>query len=277
MPSIITSTGNERIKRIRSLRMRKERDKTGLTFVEGIRSVVEAVQVEAPIDVLVVCPKLLKGKPGWDAVAMARSREVEVIEVDETVFRTMSKRDGPQGIAAVLKQRWERLQDIEPEVGATWVALESAADAGNIGTIVRTCDATGAEGVILLDNTADPFDPVAMRASTGAVFTTRLVRASFAEIREWAQEYGLTMVGTAGDATEDYRTADYGPSTLIVMGSERAGLPPQYQAQCDLMVSIPMRGRADSLNLAVATGLVLYEVLHRREQDTAGETTESGA
>jgi len=276
MPSIITSTGNERIKRIRSLRMRKERDKTGLTFVEGIRSVVEAVQVEAPIDVLVVCPKLLKGKPGWDAVAMARSREVEVIEVDETVFRTMSKRDGPQGIAAVLKQRWERLQDIEPEVGATWVALESAADAGNIGTIIRTCDATGAEGVILLDNTADPFDPVAMRASTGAVFTTRLVRASFAEIREWALEYGLTMVGTAGDATEDYRTADYGASTLIVMGSERAGLPPQYQAQCDLMVSIPMRGRADSLNLAVATGLVLYEVLHHRDQSVEA-STEPGA
>lgn len=266
MPTLITSTANERIKRIRSLRMRKERDKTGLTFVEGIRSVVEAVQVEAPIDCLVVCPKLLKGKPGWDAVSIARSREVEVVEVDETVFRTMSKRDGPQGIAAVLKQRWERLQDIEPGTGATWVALESAADAGNIGTIVRTCDATGAEGVILLDNTADPFDPVAMRASTGAVFTTRLVRASFAEIREWAQTYGVTMVGTAGDAAEDYRTADYGTSTLIVMGSERAGLPAPYQAACDRMVSIPMRGRADSLNLAVATGLVLYEVLHQRER-----------
>jgi len=266
MAALITSTANERIKRIRSLRMRKERDKTGLTFVEGIRSVVEAVQVEAPIDCLVVCQKLLKGKTGWDAVAIARSREVEVVEVDETVFRTMSKRDGPQGIAAVLKQRWEHLQDIEPEAGATWVALESAADAGNIGTIVRTCDATGAEGVILLDNTADPFDPIAMHANTGAVFTTRLVRASFAEIREWAQTYGVTMVGTAGDASEDYRTADYGESTLIVMGSERAGLPAPYQAACDLVVSIPMRGRADSLNLAVATGLVLYEVLHQRER-----------
>src|SRR3546814_7653359 len=111
-----------------------------------------------------------------------------------------------------------------------------------------------------------------MRASTGAVFTTRLVRASFAEIREWAQVHGLTMVGTAGDATEDYRTADYGTSTLVVMGSERAGLPPEYQAACDLMVSIPMRGRADSLNLAVATGLVLYEVLHHRDPS---EHTES--
>lgn len=266
MPALITSTANERIKRIRALRMRKERDRTGLTFVEGIRSVVEAVQVEAPIDVLVVCPKLLRGKPGWDAVAIARSRDVEVVEVDEAVFRTLSKRDGPQGIAAVLRQRWERLRDIVPGDGSTWVALESAADAGNIGTIVRTCDATGAEGVILLDHTADPFDPVAMRASTGAVFTKRLVRASFVDVREWAQAHGMTVVGTAGDADADYRAADYGARTVILMGSERAGLPEAYRAACDLVVSIPMRGRADSLNLAVATALVLYEVLHRREQ-----------
>lgn len=270
MSPLITSTANERIKRIRALQMRKERDKTGLTFVEGIRSVVEAVQVEAPLEHLVVCPKLLRGKTGWDAVAIARSRDVEVIEVDEPVFRTLSKRDGPQGIAAVLKQRWERMQDIAPEAGATWVALESAADAGNIGTIVRTCDATGAEGVILLDHTADPFDPVAMRASTGAVFTTRLVRASFPELRDWAKANAMTIVGTAGDAAEDYRTADYGPSTIVLMGSERAGLPQEYQAACDLMVSIPMRGRADSLNLAVATGLVLYEVLHQRDGRRAG-------
>lgn len=273
MPGLITSTANERIKRIRALQMRKERERTGLTFVEGIRSVVEAVQVEAPIDALVVCPKLLKGKTGWDAVALARSREVEVIEVDEPVFRTLSKRDGPQGIAAVLRQRWERLRDIEPGDGSTWVALESAADAGNIGTIVRTCDATGAEGVILLDHTADPFDPVAMRASTGAVFTSRLVRSSFPELREWAQAHGLTMVGTAGDAAEDYRTADYGARTIVLMGSERAGLPEAYQAACDRMVSIPMRGRADSLNLAVATGLVLYEVLHQREGRRPSERT----
>ncbi len=271
MAALITSTANERIKRIRSLRMRKERDKTGLTFVEGIRSVVEAVQVEAPIDCLVVCQKLLKGKTGWDAVAIARSREVEVVEVDETVFRTMSKRDGPQGIAAVLKQRWERLQDIEPETGATWVALESAADAGNIGTIVRTCDATGAEGVILLDNTADPFDPVAMRASTGAIFTTRLVRANFDVFREWARERGIVVVGTSGVADEDYRTADYGDRTVLLMGSERAGLSDAYRSLCDQLVSIPMRGRADSLNLAVATALVLYEVLHRREDQNEGQ------
>lgn len=266
MAAIITSTANARIKKVRALRMRKERDEQQLAFVEGIRSVVEAVQVQAPIDHLVICSTLLKGQVAWDAVNLARAAGTEVIEVDEMVFRTLSKREGPQGIAAVVRQRWETLEDILPVAGETWVALEEAADAGNIGTVVRSCDATGAEGVILLDHTADPYDPVAMRASTGAVFTKRLVRATFDEFVDWAKRRGVTIVGTAGDATEDYRTADYGERTAILMGSERAGLPPERQSVCDLMVAIPMRGRADSLNLAVATALVLYEVLHRREQ-----------
>lgn len=266
MAAVITSTANARIKKIRALRMRKERDEQQLAFVEGIRSVVEAVQVEAPIAHLVVCPALLKGQVAWDAVNLSRAAGVEVIEVDETVFRTLSKREGPQGIAAVVHQRWERLDEVRPAEGETWVALEEAADAGNIGTVVRTCDATGAAGVILLDRTADPYDPVAMRASTGAVFTKRLVRASFDEFVDWAKRRGVTVVGTAGEAAEDYRAADYGQRTAILMGSERAGLPPERQAACDLVVSIPMRGRADSLNLAVATALVLYEVLHQRER-----------
>ncbi|MCK9485461.1 MAG: RNA methyltransferase [Dehalococcoidia bacterium] len=266
MAAVITSTANARIKKIRALRMRKERDEQQLAFVEGIRSVVEAIQVEAPVEHLVICPALLKGQVAWDAVNLARAAGTEVIEVDETVFRTLSRREGPQGIAAVVRQRWERLEDVLPVTGETWVALEEAADAGNIGTVVRSCDATGAAGVILLDHTADPYDPVAMRASTGAVFTKRLVRATFDEFVDWARTRVVTVVGAAGDATHDYRTADYGERTTILMGSERAGLPPERQAVCDVMVAIPMRGRADSLNLAVATALVLYEVLHQRER-----------
>ncbi|MEX1023331.1 MAG: RNA methyltransferase [Dehalococcoidia bacterium] len=265
MAALITSTANERIKRIRGLRMRKHRDESGLAFVEGIRSVVEAVQVEAPIDLLIACPSMLRSQPAWDAVNIARSRGVEVIEVDEAVFRTLSRREGPQGVAAVIRQRWERINDLAPAIGETWVALEEAADAGNIGTVVRTCDATGAAGVILLDHTADPYDPVAMRASTGAVFTARLVRASFAAFIEWAQADGVTVVGTAGEAADDYRSADYGERTVLLMGSERAGLPEEHQRRCDRLVSIPMMGRADSLNLAVASALVLYEVLHFRQ------------
>ncbi|MDP2328300.1 MAG: RNA methyltransferase [Dehalococcoidia bacterium] len=269
-PERITSTANARIKRIRGLRLRKERDEAGLSFVEGIRTVAEAVQLRAPIETLIDCPELLRSPFGRDLVDAARAADIDVIEVSEEVFRTLSRRDGPQGIAAVVRQEWERLQDLRLAPGDRWVALEEAADAGNIGTIVRTCDATGADGIILLDHTADPYDPVAMRASTGAVFTVRLVRATFEQFIEWSRAQGVTVVGTAGDATEGYRTAEYGDRTVILMGSERAGLPPEHQRECDRMVSIPMVGRVDSLNLAVATGLVLYEVLeHRRRAGRA--------
>ena len=269
-PERITSTANARIKRIRSLRLRKERDEAGLAFVEGIRTVAEAIQLRAPVETLVDCPELLRSPFGRDLVDSARTAGIEVIEVSEVVFRTLSKREGPQGIAAVVRQEWERLQDLRLARGDRWVALEEAADAGNIGTIVRTCDAAGADGVILLDHTADPYDPVAMRASTGAVFTTRLIRATFDQFMDWARAQQVTVIGTAGDASDDYRSADYGERTVILMGSERAGLPPERQRQCARMVSIPMVGRVDSLNLAVATGLVLYEVLeHRRRAGLA--------
>ncbi len=269
-PERITSTANARIKRIRSLRLRKERDEAGVAFVEGIRTVAEAIQLGAPVETLIDCPELLRSNFGRDLVDSARSSGIEVIEVSEVVFRTLSKREGPQGIAAVVRQEWERLQDLRLARGERWVALEEAADAGNIGTIVRTCDAAGADGVILLDHTADPYDPVAMRASTGAVFTTRLIRATFDQFIDWARAQQVTVIGTAGDAADDYRSADYGERTVILMGSERAGLPPERQRQCDRMVSIPMLGRVDSLNLAVATGLVLYEVLeHRRRTGLA--------
>jgi RNA methyltransferase, TrmH family len=263
-PERITSTANARIKRFRALRMRKERDEAGLAFVEGIRTVAEAIQLRAGIEAIVDCPELLRSTFGRDLVDTARGAGVEVIEVSEAVFRTLSKREGPQGIAAVVRQEWERLDEVRLKPGGRWVALEEAADAGNIGTIVRTCDAAGADGVILLDHTADPYDPVAMRASTGAVFTVRLVRATFEQFIDWARAQQITIVGTAGDATDDYRSADYGDRTVVLMGSERAGLPPERQRQCDRVVSIPMLGRVDSLNLAVATGLVLYEVLEHR-------------
>ncbi|GMU39163.1 MAG: hypothetical protein AMXMBFR23_00290 [Chloroflexota bacterium] len=269
-PERITSTANARIKRIRSLRLRKERDEAGVAFVEGIRTVAEAIQLGAPVETLIDCPELLRSNFGRDLVDSARAAGIEVVEVSEVVFRTLSKREGPQGIAAVVRQEWERLQDLRLARGERWVALEEAADAGNIGTIVRTCDAAGSDGVILLDHTADPYDPVAMRASTGAVFTTRLIRATFDQFIDWARAQEVIVIGTAGDAADDYRTADYGERTVILMGSERAGLPPERQRQCDRMVSIPMLGRVDSLNLAVATGLVLYEVLeHRRRAGLA--------
>lgn len=264
MSSIITSTANERIKRIRALRMRKERDRTGLAYVEGIRTVTEALLLDVPLAALVVAPDLLRSETALQRVQQARERGTDVIEVSEHVFRSLSKRDGPQGLAAVLHQQWTELDDVSLAPGERWVALEETADAGNLGTLLRSCDGAGAAGAILLDHTTDPYDPVAMRASTGAIFTRRIVRAPWGAFVDWARSGGVTLVGTSDQGAQDYRSADYGERTVLVLGSERAGLAAERQTACDVVVRIPMMGRIDSLNLAVAGSLVLYEVLHQR-------------
>jgi TrmH family RNA methyltransferase len=140
------------------------------------------------------------------------------------------------------------------------VALDAAQDPGNIGTILRTSDAVGGAGLLLLGQSADPYDPGALRASMGAIFSQRLVKTDFTQLLQWARQQHIPLVGTSDSASTDYRAAHYHQPTVLLMGSERAGLSQEQQAQCDLVVKIPMVGRSDSLNLAVATGVLLYEL-----------------
>ena len=272
--AVITSTANARVKLIRSLRARRERERTGLAWVEGIRATIEALQLHAPIDLLVVAPDLLTSDFARDALDAAIADGVEVLEVTGAVFRSISDRDGPQGLGAIVRQQWLSLPDVRVADGACWVALASVADPGNLGTILRTCDGADAEGAILLDASTDPYDPAAMRAGMGAVFSRRLVRASFEAFAEWARREAVTVVGASDRAPESYREADYGARSVLLMGSEREGLTTEQQTLCDRMVSIPMLGRADSLNLAVATAILLYEVLDRRD---TGEPAGAGS
>ena len=263
--ALITSTANARVKLIRALRTRREREHSGLAYVEGIRPTIEALQLHAPIDLLVVAPDLLTSDFARDALDAALADGVEVMKVSSAVFRSISDRDGPQGLGAIVRQQWLSLPDVRLAEGDRWVALASVADPGNLGTILRTCDGSDAEGVILLDTSTDPYDPAAMRASMGAVFSRRLVRTSFEAFAEWARGERATVMGASDRAPETYREADYGARTVLLMGSEREGLTTEQQTLCDRMVSIPMLGRADSLNLGVATAILLYEVLDRRE------------
>jgi TrmH family RNA methyltransferase len=146
------------------------------------------------------------------------------------------------------------------------VALVEPADPGNLGTILRTADAVGATGVILLGDATDPYDPAALRASMGAIFAVQLAHASFDEFAAWKRASGAFLVGASDKATADYQDVAYPQPLVLLMGSERQGLSPTQQALCDLMVRLPMCGRSDSLNLAVATGVLLYELLSRGRQ-----------
>jgi RNA methyltransferase, TrmH family len=265
---MITSTANERVKAIRALKRRKERDARGLAYVEGIRAVIGAIESDADIALLVTSPELLTSARAEEALDRATAARVERLDLSRKVFESISNRDGPQGIGAVIRQRFRSLRAVELEERDRWVVLTATQDPGNLGTILRSADASGATGLILLEGGTDPWDPTAMRASTGAVFTQQLVRTEWAPFAAWARETIATVVGTADGAETPYRGADYGSPTLILMGSEREGLSADQQEFCDRLVAIPMRGGADSLNLGVATSLVLYEVLHQREATT---------
>ena len=260
---IISSTANPRIKHIRSLATRQEREKAQQFFIEGMRIVGEAVQMGADIETLIYAPSLLKSQFALELIQQQQERGITCLEVSSEVFRSLSTKDGPQGIGAVLHQRWEQLEQVTPQQDDFWVALDAAQDPGNIGTILRTSDAVGCSGLLLLGHSADPYDPGALRASMGAVFSQRLIKTTFDDFLQWKQRHLLSVIGTSDSASTDYRAATYHRPVVLLMGSEREGLSRFQQSICDMMIQIPMVGRSDSLNLAVATGIVLYEIFYQ--------------
>jgi RNA methyltransferase, TrmH family len=261
----LSSPSNPTVKAIRTLRHRKERDATGTYWVEGIRLVGEAAELGAPIDRIVISPELLTSDYALSTVERLRSTGIPVIELSPTVFKSLAWKEHPQGIGAVLRQRWLEIHALAPSDGLCWVALDRIADPGNLGAIIRTCDATGASGVILIGASTDPFDPTAVRGSMGALFSVQLTRATEEQFLQWCSSRSLHLIGTSDRATTDYRAAQYPRPCVLVMGSERAGLSDGLLRACDPLVRIPMLGRSDSLNLAVATGVLLYQLLSQQQ------------
>jgi len=261
---VITSKSNQAIKQYRKLLDRKERQQTGLALVEGVRIVIEAVTQGVDIECLIVAPELLVSSVGQQAVSQMEQSGGPVLVVSGPVFQTLSQKDGPQGIAAVIRQRWEMLDHLSPARGALWAALDSVQDPGNLGTILRTLDAVGGDGVILLDHCTDPYGPTAVRASMGSVFSQRLIKTTTDQFIEWKQGQGVAVVGTSGDSNQDYHLMEYPDPLIVMMGSERQGLTTVQMEICDNLVQIPMVGQSDSLNLSAAAAIVLYEIFNQR-------------
>lgn len=264
----ITSTSNPRIKEILKLRNRKDRSETKLAFIEGLRIVIEAYEQGVEFDYLVYSESLLVSLPGRKLVEQfSKIAEEKILSVSEAVFRHLSGKEGPQGLAGVIRQRWSKLENIKFDKEAVIVALDEAADPGNLGTIMRTADAVGSKAVILLDNCTDPYDLTAIRASMGALFDLQLIKCTFDEFISWKARTKINVFGAAGSSSADYHFVNYSFPMVLLMGSERHGLSQRHLDICDQTVSIPMFGRSDSLNLAMATGIILYEILnHQRNQ-----------
>jgi TrmH family RNA methyltransferase len=268
---MITSTANAKIKAIRKLREKKERQNSGLFYCEGLRIVGDAFDHQAVFDSLLYAPKLLHSDYGYSLVEKANTLKIPILELDEVVFRSIAQKENPQGIAAVCEQRWMNLDELKPNTGDLMVALDSIADPGNLGTIMRTLDGVGGRGLILLDQSTDPYDPAAMRASMGTLFSLQFIKASLEQFAAWKQSKGIKIIGTSDKAQVDYYGYPYPDPMVLLMGSERQGLTEAHYALCDDVVAISMVGSADSLNLAVATAVVIYEIFNQHRKSNEGE------
>ena len=256
----VTSLANPIVKDIRALALKKYRDQSGTFMAEGLKLVIEALDLGWDIRTLVIA----KSQKANAAVGKVAARTVAagglVLEVSEKVLTGITRRDNPQAVLAVFEQRYQPLADIRLADGEVWVALDRVRDPGNLGTIVRTVDAVGAAGVILVGDTTDPYSLEAVRASMGSIFATRLAKTDASAFLHWRERAGGLMVGTHLKGAVDYREVDYAGPVILLMGNEQQGLPDDLARACDRLVLIPQAGRADSLNLSVATGVMLYEI-----------------
>jgi len=260
-PKAITSLQNERVKAIRALEMRKARKETGLFVAEGASILITARDNGFVPETLVYRAGSVTSGIAQGLVQWALGAGVECLEVSEAVLGKLSSKDNPQSMIGVFAQRWSGLPKAEKvEEGAVWLALEEVRDPGNLGTIVRTADAVGAAGIILIGACCDPYSHECVRATMGSVFAVPLVRTERKAFLDWVAGWRGDVVGTHLVGAEDFRKATYRAPALLAMGSEGPGLSPELTAACTRLVKIPMAGQLDSLNLAVATALVLYQI-----------------
>ncbi|WP_313529838.1 RNA methyltransferase [Shinella sp.] len=256
----VTSLSNPIVKDIKALANKKDRDETRSFMAEGLKLVIDALELGFEIKTLVYA-KNVKDKP---QVVQCATKTVArgglVLEVSEKVLASITRRDNPQMVVGIFSQRWTSLRDLKPQNGETYVALDRVRDPGNLGTIIRTADAAGASGVILVGESTDPFSMETVRATMGSVFAVPLVKTSVADFLGWKKGAGVSVVATHLAGAVDYRTIDYKKKPVVLlMGNEQSGLPEELAREADALARIPQVGLADSLNLAIATGVMLFE------------------
>jgi RNA methyltransferase, TrmH family len=257
----ISSAANPLVKRVRQLADRKYRRRQGAFVVEGRQPVWRAVQAGWEIEVLIAAPDLLAESAAAAMVAEQESLGVRVAYVSAELFGRIGSREGPSGIAAIVHGRVAGLDDLVAGPGAVFTALYQVGNPGNLGTIIRTVDATGGAGVITVGDSTDPFAPAAVKASMGSLFAVPVAHAPDAgALFGWAATHGIEVVATSGSAGTEHWQATYRPPLAVLFGAEGSGLPEPVLRRADTLVRIPMTGTAESLNLAAAAAVMLYEL-----------------
>ena len=256
----ITSFSNETVKLLRALRDKKSRKAEGLFLAEGLRILAEARDSGRLPEIIAYSSAGGIHPLAAEIVAAAEAKGADVIETTSDILSKMSGKDNPQAILGAYRQPDTSLLAIDRSASPLWIVAQALRDPGNIGTILRTGDATAAGGLILIDDSADPWSVEAVRASMGAIFTQQVATARWEEFVPWLRLGPGQLVGTSLKTDSDYLDATYEPPCFLLIGNESQGLPAEYEAECDLLVKMPMLGRADSLNAAVAAAVMAFQV-----------------
>jgi TrmH family RNA methyltransferase len=268
MPRQITAFSNPLVKQVRALREKKHRRADGMFMAEGLRILTEARETGR-------LPRILFYAAGAAhplLTALIEATEAaggDVVETNADILGKLTAKDNPQTVIGVYPLLEVGLASIDRSAAPLWIVAQALRDPGNLGTILRTGDAVGAGGLILVDDCADPFSVEAVRASMGALFTQAIAAARWDEFLAWLRSGPGQLVGTSLATDVDYQAPRYERPCFILVGNEQAGLPPAYAAQCDLLVKMPMLGKADSLNAAVATAVMAYEVINQWRRPAA--------
>ena len=260
MPRQVTAFSNTTVKRLRSLRDKKARRAEGLFLAEGLRILTEARDSGRLPEIVAFSAEGARHPLAAEIIAATEAAGGEAIETTADIRTKMTGKDNPPMLLGAYRQPETALSAIERGSADLWIVAQALRDPGNLGTILRTGDAVGAGGLILVDDCADPFSVEAVRASMGALFTQAIAAARWPEFVAWLRSGEGQLVGTSLKASRDYLEAEYRRPCFLLIGNEQQGLPSEYEAECNLLVKIPMAGRADSLNAAMAAAVMAFQV-----------------
>jgi len=260
----LTSRQNPRVKQANALRNRRDREETGLTLLEGYRELTRALEYGMTLRECFFCPAQFLGENELPLLDNLAAHGVEVFEVPDHILRQLAYRERPEGLIATAVMKEHRLEDLPVRDGGFYLVAEAIEKPGNLGSMLRSADAAGVDGLILCDKGTDIYNPNVIRASTGALFSVPLAVTDSASALAWLRQHGLRTLAATPHTEQNYTEIDMKAGIAIVVGREQTGLTDFWMNQADLQVKIPMLGKIDSLNVATATTILLYEAARQR-------------
>jgi RNA methyltransferase, TrmH family len=259
----------ETLKRVKDLQtQRNARDQHKQFYIEGIRNFVRAADHRFEIETILFSEKLCTSSVARQLVRRSKRAGVPTLNVTPETYRSLSVTEHASGVGAILRQRWDTLESVDPQSKCLWIVLEAVGNAGNLGTLIRTAEVVGANGFILLGRSLELHSPATVRATMGALYAQRFIRSSLPAFTAWIRKHGLSVVGASPDGNVDFDAFPYPRATFLFLGEERKGLTHPQRNLCSTLLRIPMVGTSDSFNLAVAGSLMLYQI-YRHKRDSS--------